>query len=560
MGLNGAFLTGDLFNLFVFFEVLLVASYCLLAHGRGAERLRAGFHYVAVNLAASALFLIGVALLYAVTGTLNLADLALRVPRVAPADAPLVRAAALVLLVVFAVKAAVFPLCLWLPAGLRARRPAGRGPVRDHDQGRRLRDRARARARVRPRRGRPRSRPAPGCLAGAVATAGFGALGALAARSLARMTAYLTLASIGTLLIAVGAASTASLGAALYYLVHSTLVTAALFLLADRIAAQRGGDGFEPAPPVAQPAVLGALFVSAPRRSPACRRCPASSASSRSSRAPRGAGDARLWGVLLAAGLLAMIGLARAGSALFWKTTGARRAGGARQSSPRSRRPSRLLACGAALALFAAPVQRFADAAARAARRPAPVRGDGAAERRVRRRPGRLPPGNGPTVKRWLPHPVVSGLVLAVWLALHSSLAPIHLVARAAAGRAGPARCSALARRRGPRAPALGRHPSRARRPVGHRRRQRRGRAAGARADVAPAARLRRGAARPGAPRRRRAAREHHRHHARAPSSRTSTMRARGSWCTCSISRTPRRSSSEIKHRYERPLKEIFGC
>ena len=123
MGLNGAFVTGDLFNLFVFFEVLLVASYCLLVHGRGAERLRSGFHYVVVNLAASALFLIGIALLYAVTGTLNFADLAVRVPRVAPAEAALVHVAALVLLVVFAVKAAVFPLCLWLPGAYAAAAP-----------------------------------------------------------------------------------------------------------------------------------------------------------------------------------------------------------------------------------------------------------------------------------------------------------------------------------------------------------------------------------------------------------------------------------------------------
>src|SRR6185312_13610024 len=115
MGLNGAFLTGDLFNLFVFFEVLLIASYCLLVHGRGVERVRAGFHYVVVNLAASTLFVIGVALLYGVTGTLNLADLALRVPHVAAADAPLVHAAGFVLLVVFALKAAIFPLSLWLP-------------------------------------------------------------------------------------------------------------------------------------------------------------------------------------------------------------------------------------------------------------------------------------------------------------------------------------------------------------------------------------------------------------------------------------------------------------
>ena len=83
MGLNGAFLTGDLFNLFVFFEVLLAASYGLLLHGSGATRVRAGLHYIAVNLLASLLFLIGVAMLYGVTGTLNMADIARKLPHCA---------------------------------------------------------------------------------------------------------------------------------------------------------------------------------------------------------------------------------------------------------------------------------------------------------------------------------------------------------------------------------------------------------------------------------------------------------------------------------------------
>src|SRR3546814_5743294 len=73
MGLNGAFLTGDLFNLFVFFEVLLAASYGLALHGSGARRVSAGLHYIAVNLTASMLFLLGVSLIFGVTGTLNMA-------------------------------------------------------------------------------------------------------------------------------------------------------------------------------------------------------------------------------------------------------------------------------------------------------------------------------------------------------------------------------------------------------------------------------------------------------------------------------------------------------
>lgn len=80
MGLNGAFLTGDLFNLFVFFEVLLAASYGLALHGSGSIRVRAGLHYIAVNLVASFFFLVGVSLIYGVAGTLNIADLAQRIP------------------------------------------------------------------------------------------------------------------------------------------------------------------------------------------------------------------------------------------------------------------------------------------------------------------------------------------------------------------------------------------------------------------------------------------------------------------------------------------------
>src|SRR3712207_1383133 len=106
-GLNGAFLTGDLFNLFVFFEVLLIASYGLLAHGGGPARARAGLHYVALNLAGSVLFLLALGLLYGTLGTLNLADAAGRLAAVPEADRPLVRTALALMLGVFAFKAAI---------------------------------------------------------------------------------------------------------------------------------------------------------------------------------------------------------------------------------------------------------------------------------------------------------------------------------------------------------------------------------------------------------------------------------------------------------------------
>ena len=114
MGLNGAFLTGDLFNLFVFFEVMLAASYGLLLHGSGRLRVQAGLHYVAINLAASSLFLVGAALLYGVTGTLNMADLGLRIAQLPQADRGLVHAAAAILATAFFAKAGAWPLNFWL--------------------------------------------------------------------------------------------------------------------------------------------------------------------------------------------------------------------------------------------------------------------------------------------------------------------------------------------------------------------------------------------------------------------------------------------------------------
>ncbi len=115
MGLNGAFLTGDLFNLFVFFEILLLASYGLLVHGGGLERARAGIAYVVLNLSGSALFLIALGLLYGLLGTLNMADFGVALQKVAPADQGVVAVMCMLLVTVFLFKAAVLPIGFWLP-------------------------------------------------------------------------------------------------------------------------------------------------------------------------------------------------------------------------------------------------------------------------------------------------------------------------------------------------------------------------------------------------------------------------------------------------------------
>ena len=110
MGLCGAFLTADLFNLFVFFEIMLSASYGLMLHGSGRTRVQAGLHYIAINLAASSLFLIGVSMLYGITGTLNMADMAMKIAQVGDADRGMLHAGAAILAVAFLAKAALWPL------------------------------------------------------------------------------------------------------------------------------------------------------------------------------------------------------------------------------------------------------------------------------------------------------------------------------------------------------------------------------------------------------------------------------------------------------------------
>ena len=115
MGINGAFLTGDIFNLFVFFEVLLIASYALLIHAGGKQKTQAALHYVILNLVGSSLFLFGLGILYGTLGTLNMADMAIKVGQLQGETATLAKTGALLLLVVFGLKAAMLPMHFWLP-------------------------------------------------------------------------------------------------------------------------------------------------------------------------------------------------------------------------------------------------------------------------------------------------------------------------------------------------------------------------------------------------------------------------------------------------------------
>ncbi len=244
MGLGGAFLTGDLFNLFVFFEVTLAASYGLLLHGSGVFRVRSGLHYIAINLAASLLFLVGVSLIYGVTGTLNMADLAVRLPEVAPQDRMLLQAGAAILGVAFLVKAGMWPLCFWLPSAyMAASAPVAAVFV--------LLTKVGVYVLLRltlllfgSAAGELTGFGGMVLLWGGMATVAFATAGVLASQAMGRLAGYSVLISSGTLLAAIGMGDAAVVSGALFYLVISTLTTAALFMLIELVerAREPGAD------------------------------------------------------------------------------------------------------------------------------------------------------------------------------------------------------------------------------------------------------------------------------------------------------------------------------
>jgi multicomponent K+:H+ antiporter subunit D len=238
MGVNGAFLTGDLFNLFVFFEVMLAASYGLLLHGTGPLRVKAGLHYIAVNLVAALLFLIGVSLIYGTTGTLNMADLAARIPEMEPDRRMLMEAGAGILGVVFLIKAGMWPLCFWLPTAYSAASAPVAGLFA-------IMSKLGIYVILRLTMLLFAEGPSAGfgavvLLYGGMATLIFGIIGVLASQALGRVAGFSVLVSSGTLLMVLGINDGAVSSGALLYLVSSTLTISAFFLLIELV--ERGQD------------------------------------------------------------------------------------------------------------------------------------------------------------------------------------------------------------------------------------------------------------------------------------------------------------------------------
>jgi len=367
MGINGAFLTGDLFNLFVFFEILLIASYALLVHGGGKEKTKAGFHYVTLNLIGSALFLVALGTLYGTMGSLNMADMSANVGLLLPEDQILAKTGGLLLLLVFSLKSALLPLHFWLPKTYTAASASVValfavmtkvgfysicrvfGGIFGSSAG------ALAHFAI------------PWIWPLAVATIALGSIGVFAATSLRLLTANVVLVSVGTLLITFVMEGGQSLLAGFYYLLHSTAVTGALFLIADQVGTQRGGamDRFVRARPVPHATLLGVLFLIAAIA--AVGLPPLSGFIGKAlilHSASRFAEQVWVWPALLTSSLMTMIAFSRAGSTFFWHVSAKDAVGGLKLRFTQIAAIVILLSTTALMTVFADAILAYSQGAA----------------------------------------------------------------------------------------------------------------------------------------------------------------------------------------------------
>jgi len=366
LGINGAFLTGDLFNLFVFFEILLIASYSLLIHGGGKHKTRAAVHYVLLNLVGSVIFLFALGLLYGAIGSLNMADMAIRVRELEGANLELAKAGGLLLMVVFGLKAAMLPLQFWLPRTYAT----ASGPIA-------------ALFAILTKVGIYCLLRVHGLIFGgsagevanliqpwlwwiAIFTLLIGGLGVISSPSLKRLAGHLVIVSVGTLLAALAINTQQAISAALFYAAHSTLGAAALFLLSELISEQRGGalDRIVRARQVAHPLLIGVTFCVVALT---LIGMPPFSGFIGKLMVLQAAGTIEqmvwTWSTLLLSTLCALIAFSRAGTTVFWRTSGHNS-----EAVPVSRTKYIsiwiLVLAAPLMSLFAGPIVDFTDATA----------------------------------------------------------------------------------------------------------------------------------------------------------------------------------------------------
>lgn len=351
LGIYGAFLTNDLFNLFVFFEVLLIASYTLLIHGGGKQKTAANVHYVILNLIGSSLFLIALGTLYGTTGTLNITDMSLRITNLSESQAIVAQAGGSLLLVVFGLKAAMLPLHFWLPRTYAATS----APVAALFA---IMTKVGVYCIFRvytvifgEQAGELANMVQPWVWPLAIASIVLGSIGALASPNLRTLAGNLVVISVGTLLISFALRTPEATAAGMLYLVHSTLITGALFLIADMIGQQRGKafDRFVVARKIKQQSLLGILFFVAALT---VAGLPPFSGFLGKLVILQAATDSIekiwIWSIVLISSLITIIALSRAGTTLFWRSTPNR-------DTVDSLGFSKWQLCGAGLLLLASP-------------------------------------------------------------------------------------------------------------------------------------------------------------------------------------------------------------
>lgn len=255
-GVAYAFLAGDLFNLYVGFEVLLVASYVLLTLGGTAPRINAGVIYIIVSLVSSVIFLAGIALVYAATGTLNMAQLSVRLAELPEGVQTVLQ---VMLLVAFGIKAAVFPLSSWLPDSY----PTAPAPVTAVFAG--LLTKVGVYAIIRTQTLLfPNGGVDDLLMVVALATMIIGILGAVAQSDIKRMLSFTLVSHIGYMVFGIALATDRGLSGAVFYVAHHITIQTALFLSTGLVERQGGSTSINRLGGLAKAAPLLAILFFVP--------------------------------------------------------------------------------------------------------------------------------------------------------------------------------------------------------------------------------------------------------------------------------------------------------
>ena len=256
MGVSMAFLAGDLFNMYVGFEVLLLASYVLLTLGASASRIRAGVSYVMVNLLSSMVFLMAIGFVYASVGTVNFAHVSIRMEELPSGTRTAIFA---VLLVAFSVKAAVFPLSSWLPDSY----PTAPSMVTAVFAG--LLTKVGVYAIIRSRSVMfPDGALDEVLMWAGLATMIMGILGAMAQNDIKRLLSFTLVSHIGYMIFGIALGNELGLSGAIFYMVHHILVQTALFLVVGLIERQAGSSSLRRLGGLAKASPLLALLYLVP--------------------------------------------------------------------------------------------------------------------------------------------------------------------------------------------------------------------------------------------------------------------------------------------------------